>query len=123
MKKRQNRFAHASALQISCIFGLLSIRLGECIAGPTPTPTATATIAPTPSPTPAPSSTPTPCANYGYTVSTGAIVPGTTDTGNHCDDCSSTVTVPFSYQLYDTSFNRVSVGSNGNLTFGARRRK
>jgi|ERR1044071_681251 hypothetical protein len=71
----------------------------------------------TPTPSPAPTPSPTPCVNYAYTVSAGAIVPGTIGPENQCDECSSSVTLPFSYQLYDTSFNRVMVGSNGHLTF------
>ena len=93
---------------------------------PSPTPTATATstatatVPPTPTltPTPSPTPTPTPCVNYAYTVSTGTIVPGTTDTGNHTDDNSTVIALPFTYQLFDASFNNVSVGSNGHLTFG-----
>ncbi len=93
---------------------------------PSPTPTATATstatatVPPTPTPTltPSPTPTPTPCVNYAYTVSTGTIVPGTTDTGNHTDDNSTVISLPFSYQLFDTSFTSVAVGSNGHLTFG-----
>src|SRR5881396_2049329 len=65
------------------------------------------------------SPTPTPCVNYNYTVSLGAIVPGTADTGNHCDDCSTSIILPFSYTLYNASFSSVTVGSNGHLTFGA----
>ena len=56
--------------------------------------------------------------NYAYTISSGAIVPGTVDTGNHSDDGSTVIALPFSYQLYDASFNSVAVGSNGHLTFG-----
>ena len=55
---------------------------------------------------------------YTYTVSTGTIVPGTVDTGNHCDDCDTTITLPFAYNLYDQAFNTAHVGSNGHLTFG-----
>src|SRR5438105_5085566 len=61
---------------------------------------------------------PSPCNTYSYTVSTGAIVPGTTDTGNHTDDDSTIIALPFSYQLYDSTFDTVAVGSNGHLTFG-----
>jgi subtilisin family serine protease len=89
----------------------------------TTTPTRTSTKTPTPTDTGTPpTSTPTPCGpngNYIYSVSTGAtIVPGTTDTGNHCDDCDTVVTLPFSYTLYDQTFSSVAVGSNGHLTFG-----
>src|SRR4029079_14256020 len=103
---------------------------------PSPPPTATSTTTPTAPPT-APSTapatstasapatatativaTPTPCQNYSYTVSTGSIVPGTTDTGNHTDDNSTLIGLPFTYRLSDTNFNNVRVGSNGHLTFG-----
>lgn len=46
-----------------------------------------------------------------------AIVPGTTDIGNHCDDCTTVITLPFNYQFYDTVFTSVIVGSNGTLQF------
>jgi hypothetical protein len=50
----------------------------------------------TPTPTPTPACVP----NYVITQSTGAsIVPGVTDTGNHCDDCATAVTLPFPVSL------------------------
>lgn len=58
------------------------------------------------------------CTNYSFTVSSGSIVPGTTDTGNHVDDGSTVIALPFTYTLYDTGFNSVAVGSNGHMTFG-----
>ena len=48
----------------------------------------------------------------------GTIVPGTVDVGNHCDDCSTAVALPFQFQLYDQLFSSVSVGSNGYMAFG-----
>src|SRR4051812_8207842 len=39
--------------------------------------------------------------DYNYTESSGTIVPGTEDTGSHCDDCSTPITLPFAYTLYD----------------------
>src|SRR5215212_983903 len=51
----------------------------------TPTPTSTRTITPTVTPT-ATQALCGPNANYQTTTGTGAIVPGTTDTGNHTDD-------------------------------------
>src|SRR5262249_42819819 len=45
------------------------------------------------------------------------IVPGITDTGNHCDDCVFPLNLPFSYVLYDQTFTHVSVDSNGTLQF------
>ncbi|HUS17063.1 MAG TPA: kelch repeat-containing protein, partial [Chloroflexia bacterium] len=75
-------------------------------------PTATVTVA-------GGTATPTGCAlNYTYTVSTGTIVPGTTDIGNHTDDGATFIALPFSYTLYDQAFAGVNAGSNGHLTFG-----
>src|SRR4029079_9084664 len=82
-------------------------RINGTIGGggtPTPTPTATATASCTPS--------------YTFTSGTGTLVPGTTDTGNHCDDCVTVVSLPFSVTLYDQTFTSATVGSNGILAFG-----
>src|SRR5262245_29331170 len=42
-----------------------------------------------------------------YTITYGAqtIVPGSTDTGNHCAWCDTTINLPFSFVLYDQTFN------------------
>ena len=91
-------------------------------ASPSPTPTCT-TPPPTPTTTPLPTATatathtPTPCGQYWTTSGTLPIVPGTTDTGNHCDDCDTTVDLPFPFRLYDITFNSVQVSSNGRLDF------
>ena len=53
-----------------------------------------------------------------YTVSTGSIVPGTTDTGNHGDNVSTPISLPFSFDFFDQTFTTAKVGSNGHLTFG-----
>src|SRR4029077_7411407 len=57
-----------------------------CPAGPTSTPTPTAT----------------PCPSYQYTIirGTDTIVPGTIDSGNHCDNCDTLIALPFNFQLY-----------------------
>ncbi len=56
---------------------------------------------------------------YYYVTNSGAsIVPGATDTGNHTDDGSTVIPLPFPYQLYGLVFTSVAVGSNGHLTFG-----
>jgi hypothetical protein len=47
----------------------------------------------------------------------GSIVPGTTDIGNHCDDCVTTIALPFPYTLYDQTYNAVNLSSNGNAQF------
>src|SRR6267378_921592 len=44
------------------------------------------------------------CSNYVTSTSTDTIVPGDTDTGNHCDDCTTSITFPFPVSLYGTSF-------------------
>ncbi len=78
--------------------------VGTIGGGGTPTPTATAT----------PSCSP----NYTFTSGTGTVIPGVTDTGNHCDDCVTVVSLPFAVSLYDQTFTSASVGSNGILAFG-----
>ena len=55
---------------------------------------------------------------YAITQTNNAvIVPGVTDTGNHCDDCATTIGLPFAYIFYGTSYTNVSLSSNGNLQF------
>ncbi len=89
---------------------------------PTPTP-----IPPTRVPTAVPTTavpivTATACTEeYSVTEETEAtVVPGLTPvTGSQCDDCASTVMLPFPFQLYDRVFDRVSVGSNGTLNFAS----
>ena len=56
----------------------------------------------------------------GYTVNTQtgqSIIPGTTDTGNHCDDCTTLVTFPFPVPVYETPFTSAYVSSNGDMQF------
>lgn len=77
----------------------------------TPTPTSTATATPTAT------HTPTPCGQYWTTSGTLPIVPGTTDTGNHCDNCDTAVILPFPFRLYGVSYTSVMVSSNGRLDF------
>src|SRR5205823_12918009 len=60
----------------------------------TATNTSTRTSTPTSTNTPAVTNTPGICGTvtaYTFTTSTGTIVPGTLDTGNHCDDCTTNV--------------------------------
>ena len=61
-----------------------------------------------------PSRTPT---GYVFVTATGTIVPGTIDTGNHCDSCVTTIRLPFAMQMYDRTFSSAIVGSNGTLGF------
>src|SRR5438876_1769511 len=56
------------------------------------------------------------CTTYTASTSTDTIVPGDTDTGNHCDDCTTSITFPFPVSLYGTSgYTSGFVSSNGNL--------
>jgi N-acetylneuraminic acid mutarotase len=56
--------------------------------------------------------------DYVVTTFSGAsIVPGTTDIGNHCDDCITTISLPFPVQFYDHVFTSANVFSDGNLQF------
>ena len=48
-----------------------------------------------------------PPSQYVITSGADAIVPGDTDTGNHCDDCNTAVTLPFSFTLYDQTYTSV----------------
>src|SRR5206468_6353712 len=95
---------------------------GDAITDPqvppqgTPSPTPTGTPSPTATATATPTSTPAGC-QYTFTTGSDSIVPGTTDTGNHTDDGDTFVALPFSFQLYDQSFNGVNVSSNGRLDF------
>src|SRR5215831_8604042 len=55
---------------------------------------------------------PTPCGSqYQVTAGTGAIVPGTTDIGNHADDAITMISLPFPYQLYNATFTTANVDS------------
>lgn len=90
----------------------INVQFGQAGGLPTPEPTRTPTNVPTP--------TPSVCVpdNYGVSASTGAsIVPGTTDTGNHCDTCATMVNLPFPYQLYDQTYNTVEVTADGTMNF------
>ena len=64
-------------------------------------------------PTPTPTPTCPPADHYTIAQIGGSIVPGTVDTGNHCDDCTTPITLPFPYMLYDQTFTPVNVDSNG----------
>ena len=57
------------------------------------------------------------CVGYSTTLSTGSIIPGVTDVGNHCDDCTTSVTLPFPVSFYGTAYSTAYVSSNGNVQF------
>jgi len=74
---------------------------------------------------PIPPGTPAGCPGvdaFGYACSnvTRAFVAGTTDIGNHCDDCvTSGVSLPFPFLFYGLPFNQLNVSSNGNVQFAS----
>jgi len=59
----------------------------------------------------------TSCTDYTFTLGTDTFVPGVDDTGNHCDDCLTSISLPFPVNLYDQTFTGGFVGSNGALFF------
>jgi hypothetical protein len=66
----------------------------------------------TPSPTPATSD-----ANYQIAPGTGPLTPAVTDIGNHCDDCTTNLALPFAVPFYGQFFSSATVSSNGRLGF------
>src|SRR5262245_47343483 len=58
------------------------------------------------------------CPSYTFSPSSGTLVPGVTDIGNHCDECSTVITLPFPVTLYGQTYTSAAAGSNGHLTFG-----
>ena len=58
------------------------------------------------------------CPGYDITTSTGTIIPGTSDVGNHCDNCLTPVTFPFPIFFMGTTYMSGMVSSNGNLQLG-----
>ena len=58
-----------------------------------------------------------PANHYDIAQIGGSIVPGSTDTGNHGDDQTTTISLPFSYTIYDQTFNSITLSSNGNAQF------
>src|SRR5213076_664155 len=55
---------------------------------------------------------------YQLFPSSGAtLIPATNDIGNHCDDCLTTVNLPFPVTIYGTPYTTTSAGSNGFVEF------
>ena len=55
-------------------------------------------------------------ARTGYSISTEtgqALVPGTDDIGNHCDDCVTDVRFPFPVRFFGETYDSAIVGSDG----------
>jgi len=59
-------------------------------------------------------------AGYVTKTTTGnPLLAASTDTGNHCNDCTTTVALPFPVQIYGVAYTSASVSSNGNVQFGS----
>src|SRR4029077_9957882 len=58
-----------------------------------------------------------PADHYVISQIGGSLVPGTTDKGNHGDDVTTVVSIPFSFSLYDQNYTSVTISSNGNAQF------
>ena len=56
---------------------------------------------------------------YTTATATGNITAGGTDIGNHCDDCTTMVNLPFPVNVYGAPISVASAGSNGTLQFVA----
>src|SRR5205823_505762 len=57
---------------------------------------------------------------YGITPSSGAsIVPGSADVGNHGDDVTTTIGLPFTYTFNGQNFSSATLSANGNLQFAS----
>ncbi len=91
-----------------------TVEITWCYGEGTPCPTPSATPTATPTPTPPPRAS---CPQYTITEGPGNIVPGTTDTGNHCAWCDTLIPLPFPFVLYDQTFTAVNVTSSGRLDF------
>jgi hypothetical protein len=91
--------------------GVRLIFTGEPCLTVTPTVQVSVTSTPTPGVCP-------PGGRYRITEATGTVMPGVTDTGNHCDDCLISFVLPFPVRLYENTYTQAQIGSNGVLVFG-----
>jgi hypothetical protein len=84
----------------------------------TPTVTRTSTRTPIPTSTPGPPPQCDPTTNYAISVTSDVtIVPADFDVGNHCNDCTTAIQLPFPFHLYEQTFTEANVSSNGNIQF------
>jgi hypothetical protein len=57
---------------------------------------------------------PDPVTTFNWTDITGT---GTLIPGNDCDDCADTVSLPFTFNFFDTRYTELDIGTNGLLSF------
>lgn len=59
-----------------------------------------------------------PCSNYTIrNAPASAILPGTTQLANSCDDCTSPITFPFPVTMYGSAYTTCNVSSDGVVQF------
>jgi hypothetical protein len=107
-------------LTIPTLAVLLSLHGVASSSAHTDGPVASGVVGATSTPTTIPTATATTCptgAGYVITTSPATIITATTDIGNHCNDCTTTIGLPFPVQLMDGQFTIATVGSNGVLHF------
>src|SRR4029077_19675579 len=95
-----------------------TVQVSVLQACPSPTPTASPSVSPTATATATPTGSPS-CTPGQYTITGGTdtIVAGATDTGSDCDDCITTIALPFNFQLYGNTYSSVNLSSNGTAQF------
>ena len=115
---QRSRWIFCGLLGLIALAALLS---GDLTAPPASAQAAASALAakvPLLTPTPGPSATPDPCQVYGVATSTGSLVAGVTDIGNHGDDLITTIDLPFPVTLYGQTFSVAQIGDNGLVSFG-----
>src|SRR6266545_2102639 len=59
-----------------------------------------------------------PHGDYEVSTETGqSLIPGTVDIGNHCDDCVTSVELPFPVTFYGRTYTTAEISSDGNVQF------
>jgi hypothetical protein len=111
--------AHATTITVVTPNDSGNDPLRRALADANPRPGAASRARPTPHPRPAPGplARRVSCPQYTITAGTDTIVPGSTDTGNHCVWCDTVISLPFPFVLYDQTFTAVNVTSSGRLDF------
>jgi hypothetical protein len=57
------------------------------------------------------------CTRYSTLTTNHPFFPGQTDIGNHCDDCTTTIALPFTVHVEGGNFTAVTLSSNGTAQF------